>query len=224
MAESAEHALTLCKAYAVDVAFIDARMQPISGIRLIGMIHKKYPAVKIVGMTTFNEEATIAEFIKAGVVGFLAKGKLNKPALLNCVHAVLAGETFFSLEVKKIMADVGTKQLLANTHLSVREYEIAVSLSKGNSAKEIGDQLGISKNTVDDYKKTMLEKTGAKNSNELVSFLHRNGLISNSSGRHVRWIWHCQLAEYLMAFCTASLTINMSSVFSRVVNGKVFSA
>ncbi len=101
MAEPAEHALTLCKAYAVDVAFIDARMQPISGIRLIGMIHKKYPAVKIVGMTTFNEEATIAEFIKAGVVGFLAKGKLNKPALLNCVQAVLAGETFFSLEVKK---------------------------------------------------------------------------------------------------------------------------
>ncbi len=176
-ATSAGDALTLCKAYRIDVAFIDARMQPTSGIELIGIIHKKYPSVKIVGMTSFAEEPTISEFIHVGVVGFVAKAMLTREMATRCLQTVLAGEVFFSAEAKNIMESVGIRKTLPNTHLSARELEIAMLLCHGNSAKEIAESLGISKNTVDDYKKTMLEKTQTKNSTELVSFLHRNGLV-----------------------------------------------
>lgn len=176
-AESAEQALTLCKAYKIDVAFIDARMRPTSGIDLIGIIHKKYPTVKIVGITSYNEKATISDFLDAGVVGYMAKINLNKTSLKHCLEAVLAGQTFFSEDVKKMMGQTGLKKQMTNTHLSSREYQIASLLCNGKSAKEIADCLEISKNTVDDYKKTMLEKTGTQNSTELISFLHRNGLV-----------------------------------------------
>jgi DNA-binding NarL/FixJ family response regulator len=176
-AESAEQALNLCKAYKIDVAFIDARMQPTSGIELIGMIHKKYPDLKIVGITSYNEKATISDFLHAGVVGYLAKIHLNKTSLTHCLETVLAGQTFLSDDVKKMMEQTGPKNRMTNTHLSAREYQIASLLCNGKTAKEIADCLEISKNTVDDYKKTMLEKTGTQNSTELISFLYRNGLV-----------------------------------------------
>jgi DNA-binding NarL/FixJ family response regulator len=176
-AESAEQALTLCKAYKIDVAFIDARMRPTSGIDLIGIINKKYPTVKIVGITSYNEKATISDFLHAGVVGYLAKINLSKTSLTHCLETVLAGQTFFSDDVKKMMGQTEPRKPVTNTHLSAREYQIASLLCNGKSAKEIADSLEISKNTVDDYKKTMLEKTGTQNSTELISFLHRNGLV-----------------------------------------------
>ncbi len=176
-AESAEQALKFCKAYNIDVAFIDARMRPTSGIDLIGFIHKKYPTVKIVGITSYNEKATISDFLHAGVVGYLAKIKLSKTSLVHCLETVLAGQTFFSDDVKKMMEQTGPRKQVTNAHLSAREYQIASLLCNGKSAKEIADCLEISKNTVDDYKKTMLEKTGTQNSTELISFLYRNGLV-----------------------------------------------
>ena len=174
---STDVALKICKAHQVDVAFIDARMRPISGIELIGILRKEYTSIKVVGITSFYEEATIADFIRVGVNGVLDKNQLGKSMISDCLKCILNGTSYFPENVKKIIEKIAVEKKMPSTQLSLREQEIIQLLSRGLSAKEIADSLKISKNTVEDYKKALMEKTNTKNSTELISFIHRNGLI-----------------------------------------------
>ncbi len=70
---SAEEALQLRKAYTIDVALIDARMCPVSGIEWIAILRKKYLSIKIVGIIGFHEEATIADFLHVGSIAYWTK-------------------------------------------------------------------------------------------------------------------------------------------------------
>lgn len=63
------------------------------------------------------------------------------------------------------------------SNLSKREFEIIRLIGKGLNSKTIGEQLFISRHTVDTYRRTILEKTGCKNSAELISYATRNNLI-----------------------------------------------
>jgi DNA-binding NarL/FixJ family response regulator len=176
-AYSVEQALSICKAYSLSVALVDARLPPTSGIDLIKVMKKKYPTIKVVGISSYNEEATIAEFLMAGVVGFLSKTTLRKPKLDDCMAQVLNGQQFFSPEEFALKEKLFTTKKPPTTHLAIREREIALLISQGFSAKEIGDQLKLSKNTVDAYKKDLLAKTQTKSSAEMIAYLLRNGIL-----------------------------------------------
>jgi DNA-binding NarL/FixJ family response regulator len=176
-AYSEEQALSICKAYSLSVALVDARLPPGSGIDLVKVMKKNYPAIKVVGISSYNEEATIAEFLMAGVVGFLSKASLRKPKLDDCLAQVLNGKQYFSPEELALKEKLFTNKKPPTTHLAIREREIALLISQGFSAKEIGDQLKLSKNTVDAYKKDLLAKTQTKSSAEMIACLLRNGIL-----------------------------------------------
>ncbi|MFM8743769.1 MAG: response regulator [Cytophagales bacterium] len=177
VAHDAATAKQMCKAYDIAIAFVDARMYPEDGFSFIQHIAAKHPSVKVVGMSTFAEEATIAEFLSVGVVAFLPKEGIGKTELSACVAAVLAGKTYFSQAVEQLRQQLLLQHHFPSTKLSKREMEIATLLSRGFSHKEIGQNLAISKATVDDYKKNMLEKTKTKTSSELIGFLLKNGVL-----------------------------------------------
>ncbi|MFN7329084.1 MAG: response regulator, partial [Bacteroidota bacterium] len=172
-----EEAKQICKSYDIRVAFIDARLQPGSGIELTKFLKTKYGQLKVVGYTTFSEEATVAEFLGAGVVGFLEKSEMRTVDILECLDRVLADEPYFPAWVEKIREKLLAKHVFASTQLSNREKEIAVLLSRGLSHKQIAEKLSLAKNTVDDYCKQMLQKTRTKSSVELMGFLLRNGVL-----------------------------------------------
>ncbi|MFM7850619.1 MAG: response regulator, partial [Flammeovirgaceae bacterium] len=85
VAHDAATAKQMCKAYDIAIAFVDARMYPEDGFSFIQHIAAKHPSVKVVGMSTFAEEATIAEFLSVGVVAFLPKEGIGKTELSACV-------------------------------------------------------------------------------------------------------------------------------------------
>ena len=64
----------------------------------------------------------------------------------------------------------------SSKELSKREIELIKLLAKGLISKEIAELLGISKNTVENHKQNMFEKTGSRNLAELVAYAHVNGL------------------------------------------------
>ncbi len=176
-ATNEEAAKKICKAYHLSIAFIDARMAPGSGISLVKFMTEKYLSVKAVGISSFAEEPTIAEFIQAGVVGFIPKATIRQSIIDECVDVILSGGTYFSKMEEAIRQKLLSKHVFPSTQLSKREMEIAKLLSKGLSHKEIGEHLALAKTTIDDYAKNLLTKTSTKSSTELMAFLHRNGVL-----------------------------------------------
>ena len=87
---------TICKKHAIHLAFVDARMPPQSGIQLIEEFRRHYPAIKIVGITSYDEEPTLLDFAHSGVQGILLKAKTRREQVNECNHTVINGGTYIS--------------------------------------------------------------------------------------------------------------------------------
>ncbi|MFN5171163.1 MAG: response regulator [Cyclobacteriaceae bacterium] len=173
---SPKDALLLARQHRLDVALIDARMPGTSGIEFMKQLKAKYPHVKCVGMTSFEEDETLAEMLQTGVHGLLLKRGTSRQEIRHCVQEVMEGRSYFSSQVsQKITAS--TSLLQPPPHLTKREFQILQLICQGHSTKQIADLVQLKEMTVDDYRKKMLLKTHTKNAAELVAFAHRNGLV-----------------------------------------------
>jgi DNA-binding NarL/FixJ family response regulator len=175
-AYGATDALHLLKNHHITVIFVDARMPGFSGIELMQTIRRDHPLVKIIGMTSFDEDGTIKEIMNANVNGILLKRSTGAVEIKLALEHVLNNQTYFTPEVEKRFK---TLALTGNgmPKLTQRENEIVRLLSKGHSTKEIARMLDLSPSTIEDYRKNLLEKLGVKNVAELVAHIHLNGLV-----------------------------------------------
>jgi len=173
---SAEDALHRVRQHPPDIAFIDARMPGMSGFELIKQLKSGFPRMRLVGMTSFEEDETLAEMLQIGVHGLLLKRSTSRQEIRLCLEGVMAGRNYFSaLVTQRITAS--PKLLQPPPHLSSRELQILQLICQGYSTKQIADHVQLKEMTVDDYRKKMLSKTHTKNTAELVAFAHRNGLV-----------------------------------------------
>lgn len=174
---SATQATAIVQANRIQVALIDARMPKTSGIELATQLLTEYPALKIVGMTSFDEDDTVAEMLHAGVHGVLLKRSTNGQEINQCLHEVLAGKNYFAAEVKEKLTQNWynlSKQALRFTR---RERELLTLMCGGQSTKQIAETLSLQPSTIEDYRKALLKKTATKNTAELVALVLRNGLL-----------------------------------------------
>ena len=175
-AQNAHQAIELCKKEAFDIALIDARIPGTSGIKLIGMLHEKFPSVKVIGMTAFDEPATLFEFVEAGVHAILIKATMLDH-LKPCFDSVLKGERYFTADIKEILDKYTFSNARPTTNICKREFTVAKLMSEGDTTKDISKKLRLSSNTVEFYRKELMRKTKTKNATGLIGFLHRNGIL-----------------------------------------------
>lgn len=177
LAFSGAQALEMLKLKHIHVAIIDVRMPGISGLDLFKMIFDNYWGIKVIGMTSFEDD-TVMDMLRAPVQGVLLKSNTNGAEITQCLFEILNGRTYFTPEVQtKINTGQYNLTERSRTTLTEREYEILVYISKGKSAKEIADKLGVKVTTIEDNRKAMLRKTHTANVAELMAFSHRNGLL-----------------------------------------------
>lgn len=161
-----------------DLVLMDIRMPVMDGIEATKKVTEKYPEVKIVALTMFEEISYFNQMIEAGADGFLLK-KTNKDELQRAIRIVMDGENYFSEEfMNNVNRTLKPNSRLANIELTDREQEVLELICKGMSNAEISKFLGVSARTVDGHRAHLLEKTGAKNSPHLVMFAIKNGLIN----------------------------------------------
>jgi two-component system invasion response regulator UvrY len=173
-----DHALAVCKSHSITIAVIDARLPPNSGIALIGQLKVLYPAMRFIGITTFEEKPTLLEFVEAGVMGIVLKRKGSTLHLRESILAVASGETYFIDEVKQILGSYPyPANHSASSKFNVKELLILSGLAKGLGTKEISSQVDLTPYTVDAYRGDMLRRTGTKKTAELISYAYKNGLL-----------------------------------------------
>jgi DNA-binding NarL/FixJ family response regulator len=176
-AQNGHELFEILKHHVVDVVLMDIRMPMMDGIEATKKLVEKYPQIKVIALTMFEEISYFNQMVEAGANGFLLK-KTNKDELYRAILQVMQDETYFSEEfISNVNKTQKPKSRISGIELTEREQEVLDLICKGMSNTEISKFLGVSARTVDGHRAHLLEKTGAKNSPHLVMFAIKNGLI-----------------------------------------------
>ncbi|RDY60788.1 response regulator [Flagellimonas nanhaiensis] len=148
-----------------DVLLLDINLPDINGIDLSKQLLKKYPDLKIIALTNFEDISFIKRMLKNGVHGYLLKNT-DKLELLTAITQVLSGEVFLQADLhKKLLGQ--TKTASDNglkPKLTRREHDVLIAISEELTTQEISEKLFISPKTVETHRMNIMSKLGAKNS------------------------------------------------------------
>ncbi len=158
----------LCEDLLPDVILTDISMEENdSGIMLTERIKGKFPQIKVVVMSGFDEISYIPNAKKAGADAFLSKSEpIHK--FLDTIRAVMVGERRFPEPIHIPTAS-------GEAPFTERELEILRLLCHSYTRQEIADELGIAPGTVKRHMENMLLKSGCKTAMELVVYVIGNG-------------------------------------------------
>ncbi len=177
-ASNGNELLDLLKKQETDIIFMDIKMPYMDGVEATRKVQAKYPHIKIVALTMFEEISYFNQMIEAGASGFLLK-KTTTQELEKAIKLVLDDESYFSEEfMSSVNKYIKPKQKDSSIQLTDREQEVLELICKGFSNAEIAKMLGVSSRTIDGFRAKLFEKTGAKNAPNLVMFALKNGLIN----------------------------------------------
>ncbi|HQF47478.1 MAG TPA: response regulator transcription factor [Flavobacterium alvei] len=184
IAQNGEEALAILeKNHVVDLILMDIEMPKMNGIKATEIIKSKYPQIKIVIITVFDNDETIFNAIKAGADGYLLK-ETKAEKIYEAIGETLSGgaamspsiamKTLKFLKNPVIFEDLETPEQIA---LSDREIEVLEQLSQGLKNQAIADNLFISFSTVKKHIENIYKKLQAHNRIELIQKAKQNKLL-----------------------------------------------
>jgi DNA-binding NarL/FixJ family response regulator len=166
-----------------DLVLMDVRMPDLDGIAATREVTSESPEVKVVILTTFEQDDYIFGALNAGASGFLLK-RSGPEELLAAIQTVAAGDSLLSPSVTRTVIDrmarqptpeIGPSRLL--DELTPREHEVLVLLARGLSNSEIAAELVIEESTVKTHVKRILMKLRLRDRIQAVVFAYESGLI-----------------------------------------------
>ncbi len=163
----------------VDVILMDINMPMMDGLQCTKAVVKKYPGVKVIGLSQFDEKRFVKQMVKNGAMGYLLKDSA-KEVLVKGIRTVYGGEQYFCdrLSARLISQELKMEQT-SNLFpkLSEREKEVLRLIGREFSSQEIAEKLFISFHTVETHRANLMQKTGTKNTAGLVRWAVENDLL-----------------------------------------------
>lgn len=175
-ASTVESCRAFLKTKLPEVILMDISLPDGNGIDLCKEIKEKYPAVNVLGISTFNQASYIKEMMDNGASGYILKNATQKD-LSEAIQLAAIGKTYMAFEVAKTL-HISEKNDAGKIILSRREKDVLELIKDGFTNGEISVQLNISQHTVDTYRKSLLSKLHAKNTAELIKKALVNKLIT----------------------------------------------
>ena len=148
-----------------DVILMDINLPDKSGIDLCREVKELYPAVQILGLSTFNQQSFIEKMMSNGASGYVVKNA-TQHELMEAIHTVAKGKQYLSFDAAQALRKPDTQ-----TNIPVitrREKEVLELIADGMTNNEIAQKLFISSTTVDTHRKNLLTKFEAKNTASLI--------------------------------------------------------
>jgi DNA-binding NarL/FixJ family response regulator len=165
-----------------DVVLMDVRMPDLDGIAATRRLLAAAPEVRIIILTTFEQDDYIFGAIDAGASGFLLK-RTPPEELLSAIHAVAAGDSLLSPSVTRIVLEHLARQPTPTTEstgqlseLTPRELQVLELIARGQSNREIAANLVIEESTVKTHIKRILLKLNLRDRIHAVIFAYETGL------------------------------------------------
>lgn len=169
-----------------DLVLLDIHMPRMNGLTALGALREQFPAVKVLVLTSMEEEAYLFRVIEAGGAGYVLK-KAADEELLAAIREVQAGGAFVRPAIARSLAQDFLQRLDDEDgedgreryeKLTPREKEVLGHVARGMTNQQIADELVISVRTVETHRAHIMEKLGFKNRAELVKYAMRKGYLT----------------------------------------------
>ena len=177
---SGEEFLAALESLDVDVVFMDISMPGMDGAETTRRALELCPELKIITLSMYGDDHYYTRMVVSGASGFLLKDS-EIDEVYAAVESAMSGDSYFSSallgSLTRNMSVLNALSPNEEDELSDREMEILVEVCRGLSNQEIADKLFISKRTVDKHRANILEKTGCRNTANLVVYAIKNHLV-----------------------------------------------
>ncbi|QBG48811.1 response regulator transcription factor [Verrucomicrobia bacterium S94] len=165
-------ALELVRKFRPKVVTMDYQMSGEDGVECTRKMLAEFPETKVIMLSVFDSEEDIWRAVQAGVSGYLTKKAGEVEGIVEAIHTVMKGGTYFPARIAQKLA-----QRKEQEELTPRELEVLEFLAGGNSNKEIAEILGISLGTVKVHIQNLREKLGAVDRTDAVAIGFKRGVL-----------------------------------------------
>ena len=181
-ADNGEDLLKLLEQYTPDVILMDLKMPIMDGMEATKVVRKKYPAIKVLVITMYEDDKFIIHLMENGANGYLLKNT-EPEEIRKSIYSVHENGYYFNDVVNKaLLKKLVLKNNLKpsfnqNVELSEREMEVLKLICEEKTAAEIGKQIFLSPRSVEGIRQRLIEKVGVRNTAGLVMFAVKNAIV-----------------------------------------------
>lgn len=168
--------LSLCQSTAIDVLMLDMTMPGMSGIDLIKRLSRDRPALPILVLSMHIEKQVVAQALKAGAAGYVAKGSLPE-ILFAAIRKLAEGGKYLDPSlVNNLVFDTDDADPLGDV-LTAREIRVLSMIAGGLSLGDIADRLHLSPKTISSHKIRLMQKLSIDNNADLIRYAAQQNLF-----------------------------------------------
>jgi DNA-binding NarL/FixJ family response regulator len=179
-AEDGAAAVEIVEKEKPDLVLMDLKMPVMNGVDATRRIKTKYPEIKVLVLTTYDDDEWLFDAIRAGASGYLLKDT-PRHELVEAVKGTAAGKTYVDPSIAgRVLEQVSSRQSHTATQitskLTEREIEILSLIAKGLSNADISARLFLSEGTVRNHVSAILTKLGVSDRTQAAVIAIQHGL------------------------------------------------
>ncbi|QGH35922.1 response regulator [Gracilibacillus salitolerans] len=178
-ADNGRQAVALCEKQLFDVAVLDIRMPEMDGIDAAKVLRSRFPHLKILMLTTFDDNQYVMDALKLGVSGYMLKDGDTESLIRSIKSALKGGLSLQDQVAAKVMPALLQKEEkeAIDPTLTPRERAILKCIGEGLNNKEMAERLGLSVGTVKNQTSQILDKLELRDRTQLAIYAIRHHLV-----------------------------------------------
>lgn len=169
-------ALAMCEQLLPDIVLMDVKMPELDGIATTQALSSRFPEVRVIMLSSFDDAETVRLALKAGARGYLLKS-ISPMELAQAVRTVYRGRSAMSPEATDALVQAARSIESGGAELTPREREVLRLLMQGCSNQRIAEELMVSRATVKFHMASIMAKLGVSSRAEVMAMAYQQKLV-----------------------------------------------